>query len=172
MMARERFFHSFPVQIGVSGRVFLFLALLGLATGSQAQNACTHFTFTHNYPVRDTDAYFPLFNAVEDYRPGPKRNLPWPFAKDNDITYPAQDFCPKNSNDRLVRLFQVGAGTSFRPGTLTLVTRDLAAARKAASELAAGKVRDSEFQGRTSIYFTDAMGNEFFIWQYPGPPGG
>jgi len=148
----------------------LFPALIGLAAGARAQDACDDAMFIHNYPVRNAGLYIGLFEAVEGYLPGPRQSLPWPFAEDGGTRYPTQDYCPQNPDDRLVRLFEVPAETSFKSGTLTLITKDMAAARKAASVLAVGKIHASELKGRSSLYFTDASGNEFFIWAYPGPP--
>lgn len=140
----------------------------------RAQEACGQALLVHNYPVHDAGAYAGLFEAVEGYVTGPAGERPWPFAKDDDKTFSTRDYCPGDPGARLVRLFEAGPReierTGMQTGTLTLVARDLPSARKAAANLAAKGPRDSELQGRRSFHFTDAAGNEFFVWEHPGPP--
>lgn len=135
---------------------------------------CDDASFIHNYPVFDVDAYAALFNAVEGYVPGPETEKPWPVAEDNSRTYRTRDFCPLDPDDRVVRLFEVSPAefksASLQPGTLTLVARDLGVTRDAATALASTGPRDSEFKGRRSFFFVDTAGNEFFVWEHPGPP--
>lgn len=156
-------------------RVVLAVILsLGLTQATTAHEACDAASFIHNYPVHDAGAYGTLFDTVEGYVPGPRGERAWPFAENGDKEYPTRDFCPTDPEDRLMRLFEVTAGETERAamqaGTLTLVTKDLQAAREAAVGLASKEPRDQELQGRRSIYFSDAAGNEFIIWEYPGPP--
>lgn len=145
-----------------------------LAQAALAEEACEAASFIHNYPVHDIGAYVALFDTVDGYVPGPQGQRSWPFAEDSDKTYPTRDFCPVDPNHRLVRLFEAAPGeiesASMQSGTLTLVVKELKAARKAAADLASERPRDQELQGRRSIYFSDTAGNEFFVWEYPGPP--
>lgn len=156
-------------------RLILILALWLIAPVAGARDACNDALYIHHYAVADRAAYADLFQAVEGYRPGPERSLPWPFSDDDTVKYPVSQFCPLDPGDRLVRLFEVPekmrATSEFKTGTLTLVTRNMRAAAQAASGLAAEGLRHSVFQGRESFYFTDAAGNEFFVWAFPGPPG-
>lgn len=145
-----------------------------LIPGARAQAPCDEALFIHSYPVHDADAYAGLFEAVEGYVAGLETERTWPFAEDSGRRYPTRDYCPVDSDDRLVRLFEATPDeieqASMQTGTLTLVSRDLAATRQAAAELAAQAPRRSELQGRRSLHFVDTAGNEFIVWEYPGPP--
>jgi len=146
-----------------------------LLSTAQAQSPCDDALFVHNYPVHDAGAYAALFGAVEGYVAGPAARRAWPFAEEGAREYPTRDYCPVDPDDRLVRLFEAEPGeietASMQAGTLTLVARDLAEAEQAAAGVAVEGPRESEFEGRRSIYFVDAAGNEFFVWEFPGPPG-
>lgn len=145
-----------------------------VAQYARAQQPCEDAMFIHNYPVLDAEAYAALFAAVDGYVPGPEAERTWPPSEDSSKTYATRDYCPVDPDDRLVRLFEIATddveASSLQPGTLTLISKDLAVAREAASELASKGPRDQELQGRRSIYFADAAGNEFFVWERPGPP--
>lgn len=151
----------------------LFLAGLA-AQPAAAEDACNEGSFIHNYPVHDIDAYDGLFEVVEGYTAGPEVKRPWPFAEESGTRYRSRDFCPADPNDRIVRLFEATPeqirDASMQAGTLTLTTRDLAAARVAAKSLATEGPRDGAVQGRREIYFADHAGNDVFVWEFPGPP--
>jgi len=157
--------------------LLLTLLLVGISPAQAgAQDMCDTAAYIHNYPVHNADSYDRLFKATEGYRAGKEGAMAWPFGPDVDATYRTRDYCPVESGGRLVRLFEIPPeelkSAGYRAGTLTLVARDLAAARAAVSGLAVEGPRNSILAGRESFYFMDEAGNEFFVWAYPGPPDG
>jgi hypothetical protein len=147
-----------------------FVYILSGVAPALSQEKCGDHAWVHVYAVADIDAVVRFFGSVEGYRKGPISRLASPFAKGTAAAeFQTLDLCPNSSDDRLVRLFEVPASTrataNIQPGTLTLETRDYQGALAAAQRLVGAEPNKGAKDGKRSLWFKDAFGNTFIVWE-------
>ena len=140
------------------------------AAPALSQEKCGDHAWVHVYAVADIDAVVTFFGSVEGYRKGPVSRLASPFAQGTAAAeFQTLDLCPKSPDDRLVRLFEVPASArataKIQPGTLTLKTRDYKGALAAAQRLVGAEPNKGARDGKRSLWFEDALGNTFIVWE-------
>ncbi len=150
-----------------------FVCILSGMTPALAQEKCGDHAWVHVYAVEDIGAVGAFFESVAGYDQGPKSQYASPFVKGAATRrYEAMDFCPASPDDRLVRLFEMPAderaAAKIPPGTLTLKTRDYQGTLAAAKRFIGAEPNKGAKDGKRSLWFDDAFGNTFIIWELPG----